>query len=110
MMRKHYSPGIPVKINQKKHDGTSAYIEFTEAYSYPEDATANNYLEVSVDGGMSWDSVYVSIPDSVGEDYWFNTVEISQYAGSEIMFAFRYYCALGYGESWFVDDITALPE
>ena len=85
---------------------TAAYIEFTEAYSYPEDATANNYLEVSVDGGMSWDSVYVSIPDSVGEDYWFNTVEISQYAGSEIMFAFRYYCALGYGESWFVDDIT----
>ncbi len=85
---------------------TAAYIEFTEAYTYPEDATANNYLEVSVDGGMSWDSVYVSIPDSVGEDYWFNTVEISQYAGSEIMFAFRYYCALGYGESWFVDDIT----
>ena len=85
---------------------TAAYIEFTEAYTYPEDATANNYLEVSVDGGMSWDSVYVSIPDSIGEDYWFNTVEISQYAGSEIMFAFRYYCALGYGESWFVDDIT----
>ncbi|MFL2983009.1 MAG: T9SS type A sorting domain-containing protein [Candidatus Neomarinimicrobiota bacterium] len=84
---------------------TAAYIEFTEAYTYPEDATANNYLEVSVDGGMSWDSVYVSIPDSIGEDYWFNTVEISQYAGSEIMFAFRYYCELGYGESWFVDDI-----
>ncbi len=26
MMRKHYSPGIPVVINQKKHDGKSAYI------------------------------------------------------------------------------------
>ena len=26
MMKKHYSPGIPVKINQKKHDGTSAFI------------------------------------------------------------------------------------
>ncbi len=84
---------------------TAAYIEFIEAYNYPTDATANNYLEVSVDGGMSWDSVYVSIPDSVGEDYWFNTVDISEYAGSEIMFAFRYYCVLGYGESWFVDDI-----
>ena len=26
MMKKHYSPGIPVLINQKKHDGKSAYI------------------------------------------------------------------------------------
>tara|TARA_A100001011_G_scaffold381216_1_gene449458 strand:+ start:1 stop:957 length:957 start_codon:yes stop_codon:yes gene_type:complete len=26
MMSKHYSPGIPVTINQKKHDGKSAYI------------------------------------------------------------------------------------
>ena len=26
MMKKHYSPGIPVEINQKKHDGESAYI------------------------------------------------------------------------------------
>ena len=26
MMQKHYSPGIPVLINQKKHDGKSAFI------------------------------------------------------------------------------------
>ena len=26
MLRKHYSPGIPVFINQKKHDGKSAFI------------------------------------------------------------------------------------
>ena len=26
MMKKHYSPGIPVLINQKKHDGRSAFI------------------------------------------------------------------------------------
>ena len=26
MLKKHYSPGIPVKINQKKYDGKSAYI------------------------------------------------------------------------------------
>ena len=84
---------------------TAAYIEFIEAYDYPGDATGNNSLEISIDGGMSWDTAYVSIPDSVGYDYWFNTVDISQYAGSEIMFAFRYYCPLGYGEAWYVDDI-----
>ena len=26
MMKKHYSPGIPVVLNQKKHDGKSAYV------------------------------------------------------------------------------------
>ena len=26
MMRKHYSPGIPIIINQKKYDGKSAFI------------------------------------------------------------------------------------
>ena len=84
---------------------TAAYIEFIEAYNYPFDATANNTLEISTDGGMSWDTVYVSIPDSVGDYYWFNIVDISQFAGQDIMFSFRYHCPLGYGEDWFVDDI-----
>ena len=26
MMKKHYSPGIPVLINQKKYDGKSAFL------------------------------------------------------------------------------------
>ena len=56
---------------------TAAYIEFIEAYDYPGDATGNNSLEISTDGGMSWDTAYVSIPDSVGYDYWFNTVDLS---------------------------------
>ena len=85
---------------------TAAYIEFIEAYNYPGDASHNNYLEISIDGGATWDSVYASIPDSIGDYYWFNTVDISEYAGNEILFAFRYYCTLGYGESWFVDEIT----
>ena len=84
---------------------TAAYISFTEAYNYPADASNNNYLDVSVDGGATWDSVYVSYPDTIGDYFWFNTVDLSEYAGSEIMFAFRYYCTLGYGEAWFVDDI-----
>ena len=37
MMRKHYSPGIPVKINQKKHDGTSAYIYIGKKYKHKRD-------------------------------------------------------------------------
>ena len=32
MMKKHYSPGIPVLINQKKHDGKSAFIYLGSKY------------------------------------------------------------------------------
>ena len=32
MMKKHYSPGIPVLINQKKHDGKSAFIYIGNKY------------------------------------------------------------------------------
>ena len=32
MMKKHYSPGIPVLINQKKHDGKSAFIYIGDKY------------------------------------------------------------------------------
>ena len=32
MMKKHYSPGIPIKINQKKHDGKSAFVYLGHKY------------------------------------------------------------------------------
>ena len=37
MMKKHYSPGIPVKINQKKHDGRSAFIYIGKKYENKKD-------------------------------------------------------------------------
>ncbi len=32
MLKKHYSPGIPVLINQKKHDGDSAFVYIGKKY------------------------------------------------------------------------------
>ena len=34
MMKKHYSPGIPVLINQTKHDGKSAFIYLGYKHKY----------------------------------------------------------------------------
>ena len=34
MMKKHYSPGIPVLINQKKHDGKSAFVYLGSKHKY----------------------------------------------------------------------------
>jgi hypothetical protein len=87
-------------------DKVSAYIEFIEGYNWVEDANDSNMVEVSTDGGATWDVVYSSIPWDIGDnDIWFNTIEISNYVGNEILVAFRYYDSVGYGEEWFVDEI-----
>lgn len=84
---------------------TAAFLEFNEAYSYPDDATDSNMVEISLDGGETWDLIHVSNPWDVSEFYVFNTIDISLYAGNVVLVAFRYYDSIGYGESWFVDDI-----
>ncbi|MDE0742090.1 MAG: choice-of-anchor J domain-containing protein, partial [Candidatus Poseidoniia archaeon] len=85
---------------------TAAYIEFIETYTYSEDANDSNMVEVSTDGGETWSVVYSSLPLEVEDDIWFNTVDISEFAGNEIKIAFRYYDSSGYGEEWFVDEIS----
>ena len=84
----------------------SAYIEFIEGYNWVEDANDSNMVEVSTDGGETWSVVYSSLPLEVEDDIWFNTVDISEFTGSEIKIAFRYYDSMGYGEEWFVDEIS----
>ena len=85
---------------------TAAYIEFIETYTYSEDANDSNMVEVSTDGGETWSVVYSSLPLEVGDDIGFQTVDISEFAGNEIKIAFRYYDSAGYGEAWFVDEIS----
>ena len=85
---------------------TAAYIEFIETYTYSEDANDSNMVEVSTDGGETWSVVYSSLPLEVGDDIGFQTVDISDFAGNEIKIAFRYYDSAGYGEAWFVDEIS----
>lgn len=84
---------------------TSAHIEFIETYSWAVDYNDSNMVEVSIDGGDTWEVVYVSNAQEVDTDVWFVSVDISGFAGNEVLVAFRYYDASGYGEVWYVDDI-----
>ena len=47
MMKKHYSPGIPVKINQKKYDGKSAFIYLGNKYKHKK-----NYFSLSKNSNL----------------------------------------------------------
>ena len=84
---------------------TSAYIEYIESYAWSIDVNDSNMVEVSTDSGVTWNVVHASIPEDVAEDIWFVTVDISEFAGNEILVAFRYYDSMGYGEAWYVDNI-----
>ena len=84
----------------------SAYIEFIEGYNWSVDANDTNLVEVSTDGGETWSVVYSSWAGELGDDIWFQTVDISEFVGNEIKIAFRYYDSAGYGEEWFVDEIS----
>ena len=84
---------------------TSAFLEFNESYDYPDDATDSNYVEISIDGGETWEIIHVSSPWDVGSYFVFNTIDISPYVGNSIHIAFRYFDSVGYGEAWYIDNI-----
>ena len=37
--------------------------------------------------------------------HYISYIDISEYVGNVVWVAFRYYDSVGYGESWFVDDV-----
>tara|TARA_B100001057_G_scaffold60204_1_gene53389 strand:+ start:7566 stop:8165 length:600 start_codon:yes stop_codon:yes gene_type:complete len=47
MLKKHYSPGIPVLINQEKHDGKSAFIYLGKKYN-----NKRNFFSLSKDQNL----------------------------------------------------------
>ena len=63
---------------------TTAYIEYIESYTWSIDANDSNMVEISTDGGATWNVVYASNPEDVAEDIRFVTLDISEFAGSEI--------------------------
>ena len=38
-------------------------------------------VEISIDGGATWNVIYASDPVEVGEDFWANGIDISDYVG-----------------------------
>ena len=61
---------------------SSAFIEFTEAYGYPEDANDSNMVEVSIDGGENVECYLCLRCKRSGYGFWANGIDISEYVGS----------------------------
>jgi len=90
---------------------TTGTLEYTEAYTWSIDANDSNMVEISTDGGATWTQQTVSNPEDLytetgaHSDIVTRTVDISNYAGQVVHIAFRYYDSVGYGETWFVDNV-----
>ena len=83
---------------------TSASLFFDEYIDYSDFAHDSNFVEISTDGS-NWTTVHYSNPMTLGDGYFSNHIDLSDYAGQSIYIGFRYYDPLGYGCNWFVDNI-----
>ena len=81
-----------------------AKLEFLEAYIDGEYMVDQNLVEISTDGGQSWQGVYTSNGD-IGVDWVDALVDLSEYSGQTIHVSFRYQCSEGWTEAWLVDHI-----
>ena len=82
-----------------------AHLEFFEGYSYPEDQHDSNMVEISADGGTTWDVLHYSDSFVIRDTITYRLIDISAYAGQQVHIGFRYLDNLGNGEGWYIDDI-----
>ena len=82
----------------------SANLEFFEAYYWGEMLVDPNVVEISVDDGSSWQSIYTSDPSIL--NFWTAaSVDLSNYAGQRIYIGFRYTDTGGDREAWLIDEV-----
>jgi len=84
---------------------SAAHLEFYEGYSYPEDQHDSNMVEISADGGSTWDVLHYSDSFVIRDTVTYRLIDISAYAGQQVHIGFRYLDNLGNGEGWYIDDI-----
>ena len=84
---------------------TSAHLEFYEGYGYSTDFHDSNMVEISNDGGSSWEVLQYSNALDIRDTITYRMIDISSYAGQQVHIGFRYIDNPGDGESWYVDDI-----
>ena len=69
----------------------------------------DNLVEVSTDGGSTWETVFTDSPFSLGDVIYEQNIDLSAYAGEIINVAFNFRDN-SYGEAWFIDDIAVLGD
>jgi len=80
-------------------------VEFVESYVYGEATLDSNLVEISIDGGDNWETVFVSDP-SILDSWTARLIDISNYQGQTILLSFRYIDSNGNAEGWKIDQLV----
>ena len=80
-------------------------VEFVESYVYGEATLDSNLVEISIDGGDNWETVFVSDP-SILDSWAARLIDISNYEGQTILLSFRYIDSNGNAEGWKIDQLV----
>ena len=89
-------------------ENSEATLGFLQSYVDGDWQVLENTIEISTDGGITWEVVESSNGNEI-LDQWVPTgVDISEYAGQTIHVSFHYQCPQGWTEAWLVDHLSLI--
>ena len=84
--------------------GVNTTLEFLEQYLYGDFVTDSNLVEISTDGGDSWQTIFTSDP-SILENWTSRLIDLSSFEGEFILLSFRHIDSSGDAEAWRIDQV-----
>ena len=81
-------------------------LSFMEYYLNGSLGADDNYVEVSIDNGLTWEVVYTSTPSDAPSETWTDKlIDLNNFSGQSILVSFTFN-ATGVSENWGIDQIS----
>ena len=80
-------------------------LEFLEQYIWADFTADSNLVEISIDGGDSWQTIFTSDP-SILDNWTSRLIDLSSFEGESILLSFRYIDFSGNAEGWRIDQVV----
>ena len=81
-------------------------LDFFESYMAVDWADEHNLVEISIDSGLNWQTIYSSNAETVGNELALTTLDLTEFSGENIDISFRYISNTGDAEAWLVDHVN----
>ena len=86
---------------------TKAELTFDQAVNHRKGANAADHMTLvaTVEGQNNWQPIALTYPEKDSYDYMATTVDLSQYAGQKMQFAFKYVSTTAAAPTWQIQNV-----
>lgn len=86
---------------------TKAELTFDQAVNHRKGANAADHMTLvaTVEGQNNWQPIALTYPEKDSYDYMATTVDLSQYAGQKMQFAFKYVSTTSAAPTWQIQNV-----